>query len=566
MRRQIESQDTFEPAINVITNQAKGTLIIEDNGAGLTREEIMNYLATVGSGYTRLLRDQQADETMIGYFGLGFLSAYVVAKRLEVWTTSYQEPENGWYFLSKGAERYSIEYIEPRSIGMRVVLHLSDNFQELADAFIIEKLLQRYCCLLPVPIYLNNNKEEPVNEEPPPWRLEQQQAISPIQLKKRRLKFAQSFENAFEPLCTIPVHPTEESEAKGLLWIQDTSTYGTSDNRNLTVFVRNMLISQDVREMLPVWAGFVGGVIESDQLTPTASREDVQKDQTYGMIQLQLNEALVEGLAKMARHDLTTWRRLLQRHNEALLGAALCDDRLFQVLAKDLKVPTSDGDLTLPVINGRGHNKIYVSIGEEGSYEEVIFRALMIPIVSGIRYAALPFCQRYTEMFGGKVVKLGTHSGNATIFKKEKINVADQEKLQSLLAQAEQKVIPSRFQPSHLPMVLMPDREYQTKKRLESEEADRRISTAALNLARIYTKEVQGETSAYLYVNLDSPIIQRLLITEGNTQQLIANLLRSLTMMMIRHHDAELGTDLSKSLATFSDSIIQLLENVDNHK
>ena len=559
-RRQLESQEAFEPMIHVITNQAKGTLTIEDNGAGLTRDEIINYLATVGSGYTRFLREQQAEDIMIGYFGLGFLSAYVVSKRLDVWTTSYQEPENGWHFVSNRAERYSVEEATPRQIGMRVVLQLSKPFQELAEAFITEKLLQRYCSLLPIPIYLNNNRDVPVNDEPAPWRLDQTQ-ISPIKLKKQSLEFAERFENYFKPLCTIPVNPTEESEAKGLLWVQDTSTYGTSDNRNLSVFVRNMFVSSDIRELLPIWAGFVGGVIESDQLTPTASREDIQKDEIYEKIQRQLNDALIAGLAKIAREEKSTWRSILKRHNEALLGAALCDDRLFKTVADDLKVPTSEGDLTVSAIMSRSQNKIYVSIGEEGDYEEVIFRALMTPVVTGIRYAALPFCQHYTELFGGRVIKLGTKSGNAVVFKSEKISPADQALLQSLLAQPNQQVKASRFQPSHLPMILIPDRDYQLKQRIESDDMDRRISSGVLGLARIYTNKIQNETAAYFYVNLDSPLIQRLLETEGETQQQIANLLRSFTLMMGRNHDDELGVDLSDALATFSDTILQLIES-----
>ncbi|MDM8559930.1 ATP-binding protein [Candidatus Parabeggiatoa sp. HSG14] len=559
VRRKIESQEPFEPKISVITSQSKSTLTIEDNGAGLTHDEITDFLATVGSGYTRVLRDQQVDETMIGYFGLGFLSAYVVSKRLEVWTTSYKEPDKGWHFISKDAERYSIQEVPPRQIGMRVVMHLSSNFQALADTFVIEKLLLRYCSLLPVPIYLNHQHNVALNDEPPPWQIDTE-SLSPIKLKKQRLQFAQRFENEFEPLCAIPIHPTETSEARGLLWIQDAWTYGTSDNRNLTVFIRNMFISSDVRELLPVWAGFIGGVIESNELTPTASREDIQKDKVYEAIAEQIKESLIDGLAKMPQEDFNNWQRLLKRHNEALLGAALCNNRLLRVLAKDLKVPTSEGDLTVPAVLGRSENKIYVSIGEEGSYEEVLFRALMTPIVSGVRYAALPFCERYTELFGGKVVKLGTQKGNAVLFKKEVINPEEQEKLQSLLAQEGQQVIPSRFKPSYLPMVLIPDREYQLKQRMESEELDRRISKGVLSLARLHTKKIQSEIASYFYVNLDSPLIQRLLIIEGDKQQQIANLLRSFSIMMIRHHETEQDIDLSETLATFSDSILQLTE------
>ena len=551
VRRKIETQESFEPAITISTSRSQNTLTIEDNGAGLTSDEITKFLATVGSGYTRLLRNQQTDETMIGYFGLGFLSAYVVSERLEVWTTSYQEPDKGWHFSSKGTERYSIQAEEPRQIGMRVVMHLSPNFQALADVFVIEKLLLRYCSLLPIPISLNNNV--PINDEPPPWQLD---VISPVKLKQQRLQFAQRFENNFEPLCTIPIIPNQDSKAKGLLWVQDAQTYGTSDNRNLTVFIRNMFISSDIRKLLPVWAGFVGGVIESDELTPTASREDIQKNDVYDDIADQIQEALIDGLAKISQEDLNTWRRLLTRHNEALLGAALCDECLFGVLAKDLKVPTSEGDLTIPAILGRSQNKIYVSMGEEGGYEEVIFRALMTPIVSGVRYAALSFCERYTELFKGRVIKLGTKTGNAVLFKQEVVSHEEQEKLQSLLAKPGQKIIPSRFKPIDLPMVLIPDRDYQLKQRMESEELDSRISKGVLSLARLHTQKIQGEISAYFYINLDSPLIQRLLETDGDKQQQIANLLYSFSIVMTRN--TEQGIDFSETLANFSAAVLQL--------
>ncbi|MBZ4270742.1 hypothetical protein LAM69_22945, partial [Mycobacterium tuberculosis] len=84
------------------------------------------------------------------------------------------------------------------------------------------------------------------------------------------------FERRFEPLCTIAVEPTADSDLKGLLWVHDARTYGTSDNRNLTVVVRGMMLDDDARELLPGWAGFIGGVVESTRLTPTASREDLQ--------------------------------------------------------------------------------------------------------------------------------------------------------------------------------------------------------------------------------------------------------------------------------------------------
>ena len=98
----------------------------------------------------------------------------------------------------------------------------------------------------------------------------------------------------------LPAGAPGRAGRQGLLWIQDGGTYGTSDNRNLSVFLRGMLLDDDARDLLPSWAGFVGGVIESNRLTPTASREDLQRDDHYAAIQHALAEALIAGLGEGA--------------------------------------------------------------------------------------------------------------------------------------------------------------------------------------------------------------------------------------------------------------------------
>jgi molecular chaperone HtpG len=166
-RRRLEDDEVFEPAIRLSTQRSKDILVIEDSGAGLTKEEIIQYITTIGSGYTRVLREKYADDSMIGCFGLGFLTAYAVAKRVELWTTSYQEPDAGWHFISLGAERFHIEPAPARPVGLRIVLHLLRDFSDLTDPTILKRLLFRYCCLLPIPIYVNG-EETPVNTLVPP--------------------------------------------------------------------------------------------------------------------------------------------------------------------------------------------------------------------------------------------------------------------------------------------------------------------------------------------------------------------------------------------------------------
>lgn len=561
-RRRLETDEPFEPSIRLSTQRSKGILLIEDSGAGLTKKEITQYITTIGSGYTRVLREKYANDDMIGCFGLGFLTAYAIAKRVELWTTSYQEPDIGWRFVSHGAERYHIEPAASRAIGMRIVLHLSRDFLDLTDPVILKRLLIRYCCLLPIPIYVNDD-DTPVNTLVPPWRTPDDSLPRALVLKQC-LEFAGHFESRFEPVCAIPISPTEECDVSGLLWIHNTSSYASSDNRNVSVFIRGMLVSSDERELLPAWAGFVGGVLESNALLPTASREGLQKDAAYSATQHTLKEQFIAGLSSVCRHEPSTWRQILRRHTEALFGAALCDERLFRLLADELKIPTSEGEMTIPAIRQRCGNKIYVSTGERGGYEEVIFRALMKPIVSGFRYAVFPFCTQYANMFGLKVIHLGTQVGDTYIFKREDIDRGKREKLQSLLAKPGQELIPTRFQPDYLPLVLIPDREHQLKQRIESDQADHRISTGALRLARMYTKRVDGGPAARLYVNLNSPIIQKLPQISDETGEHVGKLLQAFTHLLVSHHEPDFTNDLAGDFKTYSEAIVKLLEGDGN--
>lgn len=533
-RRRIEAGHDFEPRIVVSADPTAKTLTIEDTGAGLTDDEIQQYLATVGAGYTRTLRQREqvgdAANSLIGYFGLGFLSAFVVSERTEVWTCSYQQPELAWRFVSRDGQTYSLDAAPQREIGTRVTLVLREQHQALANPLAVRRLLLRYACLLAHPIHCPidpaagpDELGEAVNAEPPPWR--DARELSEVRRRKLALEFAGRFEAEFEPLCTIPVGERDDNaEVRGLLWIQDARTYGSSDNRRVWIFVRGMMISDDARELLPRWAGFVGAAVEGLGLTPTASREDLQRDAAYDRAQAQLLDALVEGLGEIARREPASWRRILSRHNEALLGAAICDDRLFALIAEEATLPTSQGDLGLARILERSHGKIYVSQAERGGFEELLFRALAVPVVQARRYGALAVARRWAERRGIPLVMLGTATGEQALFQRVEDDELPGEaapRLREAFAAEHQdvEVVLSRFAPAHLPFVLVPDREVELKQRIEADDADKRISTAALGLARLFTGDIQQRPPVRLHLNLDCPAIARLAEALGRDEQ-----------------------------------------------
>jgi molecular chaperone HtpG len=556
-RRRIEDPAFDGGRIDVLGDPATGTLTVRDDGAGMTRDEIDLFLATVGVGYTRGLREREpSEDELIGQFGLGFLSAFIIGERTIVRTASYRTPGEAHEYRSTTGERYSVEPSEPRGVGTEVELRLTDGHRELADPATLEATVRRYCALLGVPVHVNGTH---VNAEPLPWREEQgETTLHPVQRRKRALAFAERMDTAFRPLCTLEV---DAGGVRGLLWVQDALTYGSWDNRRLSVYVRGMLLDDDARDLLPRWAGFVSGAIESDQLTPTASREDLQRDDGYGEAQEALRDALVVGLAQVATDEPEAWARVLTRHNEALLGASLADERLEALLAGDLQVPTSEGDMTVRELVDGGGGRAHLGLGT-GGFEEMRFRALKLPIATGTRYAVLPFVRRWCQTRGVDVVELGTNAGDHALFRRAELEEGEKEWLAAAFAGERQELIPATFEPGEMPFVLVPDREAELKARLEADEARERIASAVLHLAREHTATIDGAYDARLYVNAGSPAIQALLEArrEGRDTAVALGLLRAvLALMAAGERETRAGVDLQTALTGIGDAVKGLL-------
>ena len=561
IRRRLESDEAFQPTLTVRCDPVRHTLSVEDTGAGLTAEEIETYLATIGSGYTRQLRASHDAEGLIGQFGLGFLTAYIVSDRVDLYTTSYQTPGQGWHFSSNSGERYTLQPVPPRSVGTQVELTLSPKFRELADRPVVERLLHRFCALLRQPVFLAPD-DAPINDIEVPWRLDPD--VPDIRRTRVQMEFAQLFEPVFEPLVCFSLTADDANPADGLVWVQKGASYATSDNRNVSVYVRGMLVTDDARDLMPPWAGFAGAVIESDRLKPTASREDLQKDDVFEDLAERVRTTLIEGLYDVARTAPETWRTVLWRHNEALLGAALSDERLYNLLAEDLKVPTSEGDLTLPVIAKRGRGKLHVSLATRGSPEETLFRAIGVPVIDGHRYGALPFASAYATQHNLTLVQMGTETGDKTLFPPAELPETARSRLEGVLLEPNQALVPSRFKPAELPLLLIPDREVELKERLEADEADRRISRGALGLARLYTKKVDKTVRARLYLNLDSPVVARLAARDGAAEAAGARMLKAFAAVLASHRDTAADTDLSTALAAVTGALETLLDLADD--
>ncbi|MFK7930447.1 MAG: ATP-binding protein [Myxococcota bacterium] len=544
IRRSLEDEQPPDPEIRVVAHSAPPTLSFIDNGAGLTHDEIVDYLATIGSGKTRELRDASGSDALIGQFGLGFLSAYAVAEKVVVHTTSHTTPTASHTFTSRDGQRFTLTAGPPRSVGTEVVLHLKSEHAHLAQTAVVQRLLSRYCCLLPIPVLAPT----PVNAEPPPWRRDLTD-YTPFRLKKLRLDFAQAYEGRFRPIAALPVEPTDTCAMRGVLWIQDGASYASSDNRNISLFVRGMLISDDLRDLVPRWAGFIGGVLECDHLHPTASREDIQRDDAFNEAVSHLRETLIQGLRHLADHDPEAWSMFRLRHNEALLGASLADGRLFDVLKDSLTVPTNREPLTLPEIRKQTSGKLIQSTGAMAGVS-IWFRSLDAPLIAGHRFGVAPFVARWAQAEQVEVVRLGDGSEQQLIDTVE-LPAAELAATQALFARPQTAVLPARFEPTTLAAVLLEDSDARLKEALEDDDASRRIAHGILSLARDVTRNIAARPIYRLYLNMDNPLVER----AGRTH----NAHLAAWVVSFAELTSSIEGDLASALTTQQDALLHLL-------
>ena len=524
-RRALLDPDAPPGRIEITTESSPPRLIISDNGAGLAEAEFHTFLATVGAGASRGIRDLFESEDIIGYFGLGFLSAFTISRHITVTSASMASPDEAHRYTSADAFRYTIESAPARPVGTEVALELQPTHEEFADPTVIERILERYCRLLPIPIEVN--RSPPINLSPP-WRDTEVRvdtgtdAAGPAD--DPYLAFALRFESRFEPLAALPIGQPD-GLYRGMLWIHGGSTYGNADNRSVSAYVRGMLLAENDVDLLPRWAGFISGVVESAALNPTASRETLRKDANYTEIQAAMAEDLIVGLQRLATDEPATWRRVLRRHGQALIGAAIGDDRLFEHVVEQVEIPTSAGDRPArSLVSGQ---RLHVTLGGERGFEELLFVTRGVPIAYGDRYGVLAFLRRYAERRSLHLIEIGSDDGGDDLFELVSVDEQVVAWLQAELGGEGEEVVLSRFEPPHLPLVVIPDRQAELHRRLQNDELDRRAGSAMASLARLHTADAEERPLAWVHVNASCPTVQHLLAARDDNP---VGVVRALTL------------------------------------
>ena len=291
-----------------------GTVTVRDNGAGMNREEAIAHLGTIAksgtaSFFQQLSGDQQKDSQLIGQFGVGFYSAFIVAARVEVFSRKAGDPAAaGVRWESSGEGEFDVETLDVEPRGTRIVLHLKPEAKEYADGFRLRSLIRRYSDHIGFPILMPKTGEatleyETVNQAQALWTMPRSE------IKEEEYKqFYQHLSHDFsEPLLWSHNRVEGRREYTSLLYVPSRAPFDLWQReapRGLKLYVKRVFIMDDAEQFLPLYLRFVKGVLDSSDLPLNVSREILQHDAEVEAIRGGLTKRVLEMLAKLAADDV----------------------------------------------------------------------------------------------------------------------------------------------------------------------------------------------------------------------------------------------------------------------
>jgi molecular chaperone HtpG len=303
--------------VTIDADPKTGTLTIRDNGIGMTRDEAVANLGTIArSGTAQFFKslsgDQQKASALIGQFGVGFYSAFIVADRVEVVSRKAGAPdEEGVHWESRADGEFTVETVTRAERGTAVTLHLKEDAKEFADSFRLRSLIRKYSDHIGFPVRMRKEGEasleyETVNQAKALWTLPRTEIKD-----EEYTQFYQHLAHDFtEPLSWSHNKVEGKREYTSLLYLPGRAPFDLWQRdaaRGLKLYVRRVFIMDDAEQFLPLYLRFVKGVVDSSDLPLNVSRELLQQEPEVEAIRNGLTKRVLDMLTRMAKDDATKY-------------------------------------------------------------------------------------------------------------------------------------------------------------------------------------------------------------------------------------------------------------------
>lgn len=299
------ARESGEMKIWITPDAEKNTLTVADNGIGMNRDDLINHLGTIAKSgtadFVKNASDNGSAVDLIGQFGVGFYSAFMVADKVEILTRRAGE-DKAWFWVSNGVDGFEIREAEKKTNGTEIKLFLKQDEKNYTDSIYLRQIIRTYSDHINYPIVLCLGKagEETVNSASALWTRNKAE-ITPEQYKEFYHHVSKNFD---EPWMTLHFKAEGSIEYTGLLYIPGTAPYDLFQpdrKQGLKLYVNRVFISEKVEELLPSYLRFVRGIIDSSDLPLNISREMLQQSPLIAKIRQGTVSRILKELKKRSK-------------------------------------------------------------------------------------------------------------------------------------------------------------------------------------------------------------------------------------------------------------------------
>ena len=347
--------------IDVVANADEGTLAFTDNGIGMTAEEVKKYIAQVAfSGAEEFLKKYKAEDGengIIGHFGLGFYSVFMVSKKVVIDTMSYQEGAQAVRWVSEDGMEYDLEDSERATRGTTITLYLNDEDKEFANLWTLRQTLEKHCQFMPVPIYVSEVKAPKEGEEekeaPQP---EQINDTHPLWLKRpadvKDEEYHEFYHKVFhdydEPLFWIHLNAEYPFNLKGILYFPKLKNEFTANEGVIKLYNNQVFVADNIKEVIPEFLMLLKGVIDCPDLPLNVSRSFLQNDGYVKKMAAYITRKVADRLLSEFNNRREDYQKYWDDIHPFVKYGCIRDEKFYERVKPALLYKTSAGDyLTL---------------------------------------------------------------------------------------------------------------------------------------------------------------------------------------------------------------------------
>ncbi len=395
-QNEISGDDSLE--ISITTDKANKTITITDNGIGMTEEEVEKYIAQIAfSGaeeFVAKYKSETEKDPIIGHFGLGFYSAYMVASRVDINTLSYQPNSNAVFWSCDGSSSYNIGEGTRKTRGTEIILNLDDQSLEYLEEMKLKELLQKHCSFMAFPISLNGKS---IGNKEPLWLKSPSQCT-----EKEYLEFYhQLFPLDPDPLFWIHLNVDYPFHLQGILFFPKVHKRFDANESTIKLFCNRVFVSDNCKDILPDYLTILKGALDSPDIPLNVSRSYLQVDHNVKQLNSHISKKISDKLALLYKTDLNkyidSWTDI-----EMIIKLGILQDEKFYDRIKDVIIWNNNKDewTTLSDYLSRAkEKKVYYATSDKAGSLLQLYKEKGIEII----FAPLPIDTAVIQLLEDKL-------------------------------------------------------------------------------------------------------------------------------------------------------------------